>query len=347
MSELSKTKGAVFIDPPSNHYYQNKMFDGKDDKLNRDGCLLPYHRLAETLIEQSVQVNTADLFALRAGEAAVGDYYSFGILDNFKQLKKQGISLKGFLLFEPPIVCPETYRALPALTAAFDRVYVHNIIGDGYSLQGVDKSKLRQLFWPQPFKGVLEQHWEKGERLNRIVVINGNHKPRSQAGELYSKRIEAMGALAKVDAIDLYGVGWDKWWSRRSMWLPYWLNRGMLLSIYHGSCVSKYETLSRYRFSLCFENMRMTGYVTEKLFDCLYAGTIPLYLGAPDINSLIPAEVYIDCRKFASWEAMWREISRMSDSQVNTIRDAGRSYLKSKEYLTYYDSLLSVVELPN
>jgi hypothetical protein len=346
MSRWPKAESVVFIDPSSDHFYQNKLFDGKDDKLNRDGCLLPYHRLAATLTEQGTQINTADLLVQRADETADGDYYSLGILDNFERLKNQGVSLKGFLLLEPPIVCPETYRALPELTATFDRVYVHNIVGDGYSLQGVDRSKLRQLFWPQPFRGVLEQHWGKGGRLNRIVVINGNHKPRSRAGELYSRRIEAMAALAKLDAVDLYGVGWDKWWSRRSMWLPYWLHRSMLLSIYRGSCVSKYETLSRYRFCLCFENMEMSGYVTEKLFDCLYAGTVPLYLGAPDISSLIPAETYIDCRKFASWEEMWREISSMSDSQINTIREAGRAYLNSKEFVRYYDSLLSVVDTP-
>lgn len=40
----------------------------------------------------------------------------------------------------------------------------------------------------------------------------------------------------------------------------------------------------------------MTGYMTKKLFDCLYVGTIPLHLGAPDISSLIPPEAYIDCR---------------------------------------------------
>ncbi len=346
MSELLKTNSSVFIDPPSSHYYQNKFFDGKDEKLNRDGCLLPYHRLAATFAGQHVQINTADLFAERAGGTVNGDYYSFGILNNFERLKKQGAVLKGFLLFEPPIVSPQTYRALPELTAAFDKVYVHNTIGDGYSLKGVDQSKLRQLFWPQPFKGVLEQHWSKGDRLNRIVVINGNHKPRSRKGELYSRRIDAMAALARLDAVDLYGVGWDKWLSRRSMWLPYWLHRSTLLSIYQGTCVSKYETLSRYQFSLCFENMQMTGYVTEKLFDCLYAGTIPLYLGAPDITSLIPAEAYIDCRKFASWAEMWHEISSMSKNQVNTIREAGRAYLNSEEYLTYYDSLLSVVDIP-
>lgn len=346
MSELPKTKSVVFIDPPSNHYYQNKMFDGKDDKLNRDGCLLPYHRLATALKAQGIQINTADIFFQRADATAHDDYYSFGILDNFEKLEKQGALLKGFLLFEPPIVCPETYQILPELTAAFDRVYVHNIIGDGYSLQGVDQSKLRKLFWPQPFKGVLEQHWGKGDRLNRIVVINGNHKPKSRTGELYSRRIEAMAALAKLDVVDLYGVGWDKWWSRRSMWLPYWQHRRMLLSIYHGSCVSKYETLSHYLFCLCFENMNMTGYITEKLFDCLYAGTIPLYLGAPDISSLMPAEVYIDCRKFASWEEMWRVISGMSESQINRIREAGRTYLNSREFLTYYDALLPVVEVP-
>lgn len=56
--------------------------------------------------------------------------------------------------------------------------------------------------------GMLERYWTKGGRLNRVVVINGNPKPQSYAGELYSKRIEAMATLAKLDAVDLYGTGW-------------------------------------------------------------------------------------------------------------------------------------------
>lgn len=342
---INKLK-TIYIDPYSKDYYEDQLFDRTNLVLNRDDNLAPFIRLRQTLLNQGADVHTADFFGKEVNEKQTCDYYSLGVLGNYKSLGAGAdVRRRAFVIFEPPVVAPHLYHALPELTAAFDHVYMHNITGDGYTLQGVDQSKLVQLFWPQPYKGVLEKHWEKTDRLNRIVVINGNHRPRSRPGELYSKRIEAMVALTKIDAVDLYGVGWAKWWSHRTMWAPYWRHRKTLLSIYHGSCVSKYETLSGYQFSLCFENMIMTGYVTEKLFDCLYAGTIPLYLGAPNIDSLIPSDVYIDCRKFDSWEAMRREVSSMSHSQINKMRDAGRAYLNSKEFLRYYDSMLSVVNV--
>lgn len=331
---------SVFIDPPSMHYLKDRLFDVSDPHLNRDNALTPYLRLKAILNDGGVGIKTVDYLFHGENVSDINDYYSLGILENYERLKGANkVHLRGFLLFEPPVVCPELYQSLPSLTASFERVYVHNTIGDGYSLQGVDQSRLRKLFWPQPFKGVLEQYWANGDRLNRVVVINGNHKPQSHAGELYSKRIEAMAALAKVEAVDLYGTGWDKWWTRRSFWLPYWRNRSVLMSINRGACASKYETLSRYRFCLCFENMQMTGFVTEKIFDCLYAGTVPLYWGAPDITSLIPPETYIDCRKFASWEEMWQEISSMSEDRINTLREAGRAFLDSPDFLRYYDFL--------
>lgn len=339
-NNYSKT---IFVDPPYKDYYKDQLFDHTNPVLNRDDTLAPFVRLRDALEHQGIELHTVDRLLQQTNQEHPCDYCSFGVLDNYKHLAARGdVRLRIFVIFEPPVVAPHLYRALPKLTAAFDWVFVHNVIGDGYSLQGVDRSRLRQLYWPQPHNGVLEQHWENEDRKNQIVVINGNHRPRSRTAELYSRRIEAMVKLSELDAVVLYGMGWNKWWSHRSMWLPYWLNRSTLMSIYHGSCVSKYEILSRYRFCLCFENMQMTGYVTEKIFDCLYAGTIPLYLGAPDIASLIPEETYLDCRKFASWEEMWNEISCMSDSQVNMIREAGRAYLNSKEFLKYYNALLSV-----
>jgi len=42
---------------------------------------------------------------------------------------------------------------------------------------------------------------------------------------------------------------------------------------------AKYDLLSQYKFNLCFENSLAEGYVTEKLFQALIAGTIPIYWG--------------------------------------------------------------------
>lgn len=336
------TQRTIFIDPSSTAYYQDRLFDLSDLTLNRDDTLAPLDRIRRYLDERSIHIHTADYLLVDENHAAC-DYYSIGLLKNYKKLRVwKNVRLRGFVIMEPPVTAPRLYRSLPELTSVFERVYVHNTVGDGYSLGGVDQSRLRKLYWPQPYPKVLESHWNNRDRLNRIVVINANHIPRSFQNELYSRRIEAMADLAKLGVVDLYGRDWNKWWSPRSMWPPYWRHYKTLMSIYHGACESKYEVLSRYRFSLCFENMAMKGYLTEKIFDCLYAGAIPLYLGAPDISELVPGEAYIDCRRFASWEEMWREVCGMSDQAVESMRQAGRAFIEGPHGMRYYNSLLDI-----
>jgi hypothetical protein len=342
MIELTATRG-VYIDPSSPAYYEDRLFDISDARLNRDDTLLPFLNLKLRLEAGGAEVYTADKLSLSKDLTTTADYYSLGVLDNYAQFAgRSNIRLRAFVIFEPPVVDPRLYRALPALTKAFAEVYVHNTTGDGFSLEGVDRSKLRKLYWPQPREDVMEAHWSQQERLDRLVVINGNHIPRRVPNELYSRRIEAMAGLAELNAVDLYGRGWDRWWSRASMWWPYWKHRGTLMSIYKGACDSKYEVLSRYKFSLCFENMAMQGYVTEKIFDCFYAGTIPVYLGAPDIGELVPPEAYVDCRNFATWQSIVNHLSRVSPSELQGMREAGRRFIQSDEGLRYSRSLLGI-----
>lgn len=52
--------------------------------------------------------------------------------------------------------------------------------------------------------------------------------------------------------------------------------------------VDKVETLKRYKFSLAFENSNEEDYVTEKFFQSLVAGTIPVVVGAPNILEFSP-----------------------------------------------------------
>jgi hypothetical protein len=337
----------IYIDPSYPVFYEDRLFDEHNSQLNRDDMLSPFIRLRTELAEQGLAVHTADYLIKNAG-SELGDYYSLGISNNYSSLTSlKAVNLKAFVVMEPPVVAPHLYRELPALTSVFERVYVHNTEGDGYSLEGVDKSKLRQLFWPQPRADVIEPLWKNKNRKHRLVVINSNLKPVSYSGELYSKRIEAMADLACVNAVDLYGRGWDKWWSRNAMWLPYWRNKSALKSIYKGSCVSKYEVMSKYNFALCFENMAMKGYVTEKIFDCLYSGTVPIYLGAKDIKSLIPENCYIDYRNYSSALHMWEHIQSFSTHEIESIRAAGREFILSQAYKNYYNSILNIVKCHN
>ncbi|CAN4112209.1 unnamed protein product [Withania somnifera] len=64
----------------------------------------------------------------------------------------------------------------------------------------------------------------------------------------------------------------------------------------YGSChhnkdgrVDKVEALKRYKFSLAFENSNEEDYVTEKFFQSLVAGSIPVVVGAPNIQDFAPS----------------------------------------------------------
>ncbi|MCP4404616.1 MAG: alpha-1,3-fucosyltransferase [bacterium] len=52
----------------------------------------------------------------------------------------------------------------------------------------------------------------------------------------------------------------------------------------------KWNTLASYKFDLAFENAIARDYVTEKFFDPLVAGSVPVYLGAPNIKEYMPGK---------------------------------------------------------
>lgn len=336
----------MYIDPSYEHFNSDGLFDLTDSILNRDGQLLPFHRLRESVVMRGGRVHTADrLIKDECQDLCKVDYYSLGIIDRFEQIfSEENARLAAFVVMEPPVVSPNLYLALPRLTEVFERVYVHNIHGDGYSLDGVDVSRLRKLYWPIPHDDVLMPYWENKIRMKRVVVINGSHNPHARNREQYSLRIKAMAELSRMGAVDLYGMGWGRWWSRSAMWLPYWKNRSALMSIYKGTCESKFEVLKNYEFCLCFENMWMDGYITEKIFDCLYAGAIPLYMGAPDISKYIPEDVFVDCRKYSTWTDMWDDIVVMSSEKIEAMRMAGRNFLQSDQAKKFYDSIEHICE---
>lgn len=69
--------------------------------------------------------------------------------------------------------------------------------------------------------------------------------------------------------------------------------------------VSKLETLARYKFTLAFENAIGQDYVTEKFYDPLICGSVPLYLGAPNIETFALGDrCYINVNVYATPRAL-------------------------------------------
>jgi hypothetical protein len=50
--------------------------------------------------------------------------------------------------------------------------------------------------------------------------------------------------------------------------------------------IKKEDVLNKYYFSIVIENGKYSTYYTEKIMDCFATGTIPIYYGAPDINTI-------------------------------------------------------------
>ena len=93
--------------------------------------------------------------------------------------------------------------------------------------------------------------------------------------------------------------------------------------------------MSNYRFCLCYENMILDGWVTEKIFDCFYSGVVPVYLGAPDIAELIPEDTYIDSRKFDDYHALAEYLKDVSDAELLAYRKSARRFLQSSMFESF------------
>ncbi|MES1981380.1 MAG: glycosyltransferase family 10 [Pseudomonadota bacterium] len=143
---------------------------------------------------------------------------------------------------------------------------------------------------------------------------------------LHDQRLEAIEYFA--GELALYGSGWKNLNELPSTWV----NRlkDVINNQYLGQCQDKLETISGYKFSVCYENMALPGYVTEKIVDCFVAGTIPLYLGAPDIETIIPAESFIDKRSFDSFDQLDAYMSSMQEHDAIKMVQAGRDYLQTE-----------------
>jgi len=57
------------------------------------------------------------------------------------------------------------------------------------------------------------------------------------------------------------------------------------------------NVFNKYKFIICFENSYDDGYITEKIFNCFFAKTIPIYMGSPIVEKYLNTDSFIDGRK--------------------------------------------------
>jgi len=332
----------ILIDPPYKSYYDNKLFDEKDNKLNRDHVLRPFINIKKYFSKYNIAVHTVDKFF--KNDLCYKNYYyfSFGIRDNYKYLKNfTNVNLSGFIVLEPPLIGQKIYKSLEQISNFFSKVFLLNTIGDGYNKNLVNKNKLELFYHPHSFLKVHDEYWKNNNR-KEMVIINGN-KSSISSKELYSKRIEALLNLNHFFNVDLYGTNWNKISKDNLSWI-YLKNYKKINKLYRGVCDSKFEILKNYKFSICFENSEVTGYVSEKIYDCFYVGTIPIYLGAPNISDLIPSNTYIDFKKFKDYKSIALELKNFDIDKIEEFKNNGRRFLADKKNEKFYYSFINIIK---
>ena len=144
---------------------------------------------------------------------------------------------------------------------------------------------------------------------------------------LHDRRLEMISYFLKKNKLDIFGVGWHEWENHPLEWQRDL--KELVKNHYKGICDDKRKTVNQYRFSICFENMQLPGYVTEKMIDSLVAGSLPIYLGSPDIETIVPKEIFVDIRNFDDFEKLENYLLEIDENSANKMLDAARAYLES------------------
>ena len=79
---------------------------------------------------------------------------------------------------------------------------------------------------------------------------------------------------------------------------------------------AKVKLLSDYTFAFAIESQLDLGHLTEKPFDLIAAGCIPVYLGPKDASTFIPKECYVDYRDFWSEADLMKYLKSMSRQKI-------------------------------
>lgn len=92
------------------------------------------------------------------------------------------------------------------------------------------------------------------------------------------------------------------------------------------------KVLNQYKFIICFENSYNDGYITEKIFNCFFAKTLPIYSGSPKANYYFNENSFIYCDK-TNFNNVLDKINQIINNE-----ELYNSYINSSKINQNYDN---------
>ena len=218
---------------------------------------------------------------------------------------------------EPFVVTPHFYKHLGKIANSgfYDKIFCTTRIGKF----GVEYFN----FFESRTKDITSSYFN-APKTKYLTIINSNARPHSLRNELYGERLKAIKFFSAIKGFDLYGFDWDK--TPRH---PFYFHYGKYVRrSWRGQIPDKLKVMSEYKFSIVFENDINPGWISEKIFDALAAGSIPVYLGAPDIEKAVPSDCFIDFRKFGDYQKLHDFLMSLSEREISAYRERISKFLR-------------------
>ncbi len=222
---------------------------------------------------------------------------------NLFKLPKEKMVL---FMWEPPLRLRKMYS--DKVQQCFARIYT-------WDDDLVDNQTYFKFYYPE-LRPMIENPvpFEKKQLCTMVIGNTSDKSYRSE--ELYSERKKTIAFFERMGerGFVFYGKNWEP----------------AEYPSYRGPVADKIAVIKNYRFIICYENSKdLKGYITEKIFDCFAAGTVPIYWGASNVEEYIPKGCFIDRRDFQNLDELYLLLKNMQKEEYEGYLERIRAYLQS------------------
>lgn len=344
---------ALIFDIGLNGFEDGRLFDRKYAILPGLGY---FPILAEKARHENIVCLTIDQYL--ANRTIYKDLPKYGYTYEAKPhtnkiLEKENITKFITYCGEAPLNSVSFYREINSRVQG----YQHLFIFSGTRLQtNLTTTRVHDFFWPNTDIPLQGKDWDKRrllafisspkskypanfERLLSRLARYPRHIFRSLSdtlfGHAYGKHLCISLTQYRRDVIryfgphkefQLYGKGWmaairhDREFSKFIYANP------------PASLDNKHLEVGNYKYIICFENTIFQGYITEKIFDAMLGGAVPIWRGCDDIYNYVPAECFIDAKDFPTFRELHDYLLSKTKEEWLAYREAIDNYLKSERY---------------
>lgn len=299
----------ISIIPSYPEHYKNKIFERN---FENEG-LLPFAVLRDKLSKIGVFINTIDLqkkydeidlLIVMRHENNINKI--FNVISKNKNIKILYIST------EEISAAPTQNKDLLDF-GLFDRILT-------WRDNDVDSKLFYKYYYMTPLRTYVESLDDRRELACLINSYKINYYNSKE--NIYHERLKVISFFEDKFCFKLYGHNWHKYSKK--------------IKNYRGSVLNKIEIYLKHDFSFIFENSNAElGGITEKIWDSLAAGCIPIYYGAPNVRKYIPHACYIDYRDFKNLDTLYNYISEMTFEEKNIRRQAIKRFLQTNDYIIF------------